>query len=183
VRVWEQQAPTGIKPLEWILLCDQPVASFESAREVALQYSARWLLEEFHKALKTGLGAERLQLKKAHQLFAAIAVMSVVALRLIELREQLRLDPQAPVASSGLERLELEVLALATRRRLRTVGEVALAIGRLGGHLNRKGDGLPGWITLWRGMSQLNALVEGAHLASQLKQLNKRPSFTLTKFG
>jgi len=183
VRVWEEQAPTAVKPLEWILLCDQPVASFESGWEVALQYSARWLLEEFHKALKTGLGAERLQLKKAHQLFAAIAVMSVVALRLIELREQLRLDPQAPVANSGLERLQLEVLALATRRRLRTVGEVALAIGRLGGHLNRKGDGLPGWITLWRGMSQLNALVEGARLASQLKQLKRRSSFTLTKFG
>jgi hypothetical protein len=181
VRVWEEQAPAGVQPLEWILLCDQPVGSFESAREVALQYSARWLLEEFHKALKTGLGAERLQLEKAPQLFAAIAVMSVVALRLIELREQLRLDPQAPAASSGLDRLELQVLALATRRRLHTVGEVALAIGRLGGHLNRKGDGLPGWITLWRGMGQLNALVEGARLASRLKQLNKRPSFPLTK--
>jgi Transposase DNA-binding/Transposase Tn5 dimerisation domain len=183
VRVWEEQAPAGIQPLEWVLLCDQSVGSFVSAREVALEYSARWLLEEFHKALKTGLGAERLQLKKAPQLFAAIAVMSVVALRLIELREQLRLDPQAPAASSGLDRLELEVLALATRRRLHTVGELALAIGRLGGHLNRKGDGLPGWITLWRGMGQLNALVEGARLASRLKQVNKRPSFPLTKFG
>jgi hypothetical protein len=29
------------------------------------------------------------------------------------------------------------------------VAEVALAVGRLGGRLNRKSDGLPGWITLW----------------------------------
>ena len=47
------------------------------------------MIEEYHKAIKTGLGAERLQLESAERLFAAIAIMSVVALRLIELRERL----------------------------------------------------------------------------------------------
>jgi hypothetical protein len=42
---------------------------------------------------------------------------------------------------------------------------VALAIGRLGGHMNRKGDGLPGMITLWRGMERLRELTDGAQLA------------------
>jgi transposase-like protein/transposase Tn5 family protein len=180
VRVWEAQAPPGVKPLEWILLCDEPVSTFQPARAVALQYSARWILEEFHKGLKTGLGAERLQLARAHQLFAAIAIMSVVALRLIGLREHLRLHPEAPATASGLDWLELDVLGLASRRRLLTVREVALAIGRLGGHLNRKGDGLPGWITLWRGMRQLNTLVEGARLASRLKTSR---SSQFKKFG
>jgi hypothetical protein len=180
VRVWEQPLPKAVQPLEWILLVEESVTTFEQALEVALQYSARWILEEFHKALKTGLGAERLQLEKAPQLFAAIAIMSVVALRLIELREQLRLHPQAPAAASGLDQLERKVLAAATRRRLHTVQELALAIGRLGGHLNRKGDGLPGWITLWRGICQLNTLVEGVRLASQL---NKLGSFQFRKFG
>ncbi|HKA54743.1 MAG TPA: IS4 family transposase, partial [Candidatus Binatia bacterium] len=40
----------------------------------------------------------------------------------------------------------------------------------LGGHLNRRGDGLPGWQTLWRGMLTLQALVEGARLGRQLSQ-------------
>jgi Transposase DNA-binding/Transposase Tn5 dimerisation domain len=171
VRVWEAQAPQGVEPLEWILLAEQSARSFEQALEVALEYSARWLLEEFHKGLKTGLGAEPLQLEKAPQLLAAVAIMSVVALRLIELRERLRLEPQAPAAASGLDPLELEVLALACRRPLQTVQDVALAIGRLGGHLNRKRDGLPGWITLWRGMRRLNTLVEGARLGSRLQTL------------
>ena len=54
------------------------------------QYATRWIIEEYHKAIKTGLGAERLQLESAERLFAAIAIMSVVALRLIALRERLR---------------------------------------------------------------------------------------------
>ena len=43
--------------------------------------------------------------------------------------------------------------------------EVALALGNLGGHLNRKGDGLPGWQTLWRGWLYLQNLLAGASLA------------------
>ena len=34
----------------------------------------------------------------------------------------------------------------------------------LGGFLGRKGDGVPGWITLWRGVSKLLLLIEGRQL-------------------
>ena len=171
VRVFEPKPPEGVqKPLEWILLCDQPVSTYEEAVEVALQYSTRWLIEELHKALKTGLGAERLQLQEAHRLFAAIAIMSVVALRLIDLRERVRLTPDAPAEQSGLTPLELDVLGARLNRSLRTVRDVALAIGRLGGHMNRKSDGMPGWKTLWLGMKELTLLVQGVHLAHRLRR-------------
>ena len=49
-----------------------------------------------------------------------------------------------------------------------TVREVALAVGHLGGHLNRKSDGLPGWQTLWRGMAKLGHLVAGVRLARRM---------------
>ena len=88
-------------------------------------------MEESHKAIKTGLGAERLQLESAARLFAAIAIMSVVALRLLELREHLRRHPDADAGQSGLRPLELEVLRARSGRPLYTVREVALAIGRL----------------------------------------------------
>ncbi|HEY0792585.1 MAG TPA: IS4 family transposase [Chthoniobacterales bacterium] len=55
-------------------------------------------------------------------------------------------------------------MAAATERRLNTTGEVILAAGRLGGHMNRKGDELPGWQTVWRGMGRLATLVEGYRL-------------------
>ena len=168
VHVWEAAAPAAEDKLEWILLCDAEVADFTQARECALQYSTRWVIEEYHKAIKTGLGAERLQLESAERLCAAIAIMSVVALRLIALRERLRMHPEAEADQAGLSRLELEVLRERSGRTLRTVREVALAIGRLGGHLNRTRDGLPGWQTLWHGMNTLHALVEGVLIAHRL---------------
>jgi Transposase DNA-binding/Transposase Tn5 dimerisation domain len=169
VRVWERSAPAGVEPLEWVLLCDQEITDFETAHTCVLQYGTRWLIEEFHKALKTGVGVERLQLKTADRLFAAIALLSVVALRLLNLREHLRVTPAQPAEECGLETLELEVLRLQSSRVIHTVQDVALALGRLGGHLNRRGDGMPGWQVLWRGMQQLQTLVEGVRLASRLK--------------
>jgi hypothetical protein len=170
VHVWEADPPAGTDPLEWILLTDWEVTSVAQALEVALAYSTRWLIEEFHKALKTGNKAEELQLETAEGLFAAIAIKSVVALRLLDLREKVRLAPDAPAEQAGLDELELAVLRERLNRPLKTIREVALAIGRLGGHMNRKGDGLPGWQTLFRGMTELNALVEGARIAFKLKR-------------
>lgn len=165
VRVWEKSPPTGVEDIEWILLCDAAVTTWEEARDRALQYACRWLIEDFHKALKTGMGAERLQLEEGHRLFAAVAIMSVVALRLIGLREQVRAAPESAAEGAGLSELELRVLRAKLQAPLRTVNEVVLGVGRLGGHLNRKGDGLPGWQTLWLGMTQLRHLVEGFQLA------------------
>lgn len=170
VRVWEAAPPPGVAALEWMLLTDWPVASCAQALEVALVYATRWLIEEFHKALKTGNQAEDLQLETAVGLFAAIALKSVVALRLLDLRERVRLTPEAPAEESGLREIELAVLRQMLQRPLKTVREVALAIGRLGGHMNRKADGMPGWLTLLRGTTTLNDLVAGLSLAPKLKR-------------
>jgi len=165
VRVWEEAPPAGAEDIEWILVCDAAVTTWAEAQDRALQYACRWLIEEFHKALKTGMGAEQLQLEEGHGLFAAVSLMSVVALRLIGLREQVRAAPKAAAEASGLSTLELHVLRAKLEAPLTTVEEVVLGVGRLGGHLNRKGDGLPGWQTLWQGMTQLRHLVEGFQLA------------------
>jgi hypothetical protein len=169
-RVWEEHPPEGERGLEWILLCDGQRTSFELARECAQQYAARWLCEEFHKALKTGTKAEESQLETGEALMAATAIKSVVALRLLDLREHARREPEAPASQSGLNEVELEVLEVKTGRILKTVRDVVLALGHLGGHLNRKRDGLPGWITLWRGWLQLQPLVEGVLIAHKLKK-------------
>lgn len=170
IRVWEVEPPEGVEGLEWVLLTDGELQTYEQAKERALQYAARWLIEEFHKALKTGLGAERLQLETAHGLFAAIAIMSVAALRLIDLRERGRLSPDEPAEASGLDPLELKLLSVRLNRTLTTIRDVTLAIGRLGGHMNRKSDGMPGWQTLWEGWKELQAMVAGARLLLQMQE-------------
>jgi hypothetical protein len=170
VRVWEENPPEGEQALEWILLCDGDRTTFELARECAVQYSTRWLCEEFHKGLKTGQKVEDLQLETGQALMAATAVKSVAALRLLDLREHGRQEPDAPAERSGLNEVELEVLAIKTGRKIETVRDAVLALGKLGGHLNRKSDGMPGWITLWRGWLQLQPMVEGFLLAHKRKK-------------
>jgi hypothetical protein len=162
-------APAGVEPLEWLLLSDAPATTAADALTLVQQYATRWVIEEYHKVLKTGLGAERLQLEEATRLFAAIAVMSVVAVRLLDLKEWVRAAPEAPADVAGLTPLEQRLLSLHAKRPLPTVRDVALALGRLGGHLNRTGDGLPGWRTLWRGIERLHAMADGAALVLEAK--------------
>jgi hypothetical protein len=164
IRVWEVDPPEGVEPLEWVLYTDSPVESLSEALTAVMDYATRFVIEEFHKGLKTGMKVEELQLERGNRLFAAIAVMSVVALRLLDLRELGRNFPGAPAPCTGLDKLELEILSLAVKRVLQTVADVLLALGRLGGHMNRRRDGMPGWITLWRGMKKLRLLVTGAKL-------------------
>jgi hypothetical protein len=59
--------------------------------------------------------------------------------------------------------------AVKTGRKIENVRDAVLALGKLGGHLNRKRDGMPGWITLWRGWFQSHPLVEWVWLAHKLK--------------
>jgi hypothetical protein len=164
VRVWED----GGERLEWILLVSRPVETAEDALFWTRIYSTRWLIEEYHKALKTGMKAESLQLETGKRLMTTVAVMAVVALRLLALRETARLSPDAPVEGVGLEAEELEVLrALTKKKPVVSAYDALMAIGRLGGHLGRKGDGPPGWMTLWNGYAQLKMVTVGYLLAKQ----------------
>ncbi|GAA5533804.1 IS4 family transposase [Deinococcus aluminii] len=171
VRVWEPHPPEGIPPLEWFLLCDQPVETFEAARECAQQYATRWVIEEFHKALKTGLGAENIQLESGKRLMTAVAVMAVVAVRLVALRELILAEPDAPAERIGLSSLALTVLSARLDRPLPTVRAAVMGLGQLGGHLGRVRDGFPGWLTLYRGWRKLSELTQGVELARREREL------------
>ena len=97
-----------------------------------------------------------------------MALLSVVALALVDLREKSRLEPDLPAEAAGLETTHLRVLRQCNRRPVQTVRAVFLALAALGGHLGRTDDGPPGWQTLWFGLRSLRLLVEGVRLAAQL---------------
>lgn len=167
VHAWGKDPETE-EFIEWFLYTNLELNDLYDAKKVLRYYTLRWTVEDFHKALKTGLRVERLQLETAHALFAAVSIMSVVALRLLKIREALRVDLEAPADRSGIGEFELKILAAYLKRELKTVRCVALAIGRLGGHQNRKSDGMPGIMTLWIGMTRLVQMAEGARLATNL---------------
>jgi hypothetical protein len=129
----------------------------------------RWLVEEYHKALKTGCRTESRQLKAAGRLEALVALTSVVAVRLLQLKSLARTNPEIP-AKRVVPRVWLAMLKLARKNLSRvhdlTVGQFYREVAKLGGFLGRKSDGEPGWITIWRGWEKLNMFV---FVASKLK--------------
>jgi hypothetical protein len=164
LRVWEVAASPQVRePLEWLLLSDEPIADAWAAWRRVGYYERRPLVEDYHKAQKTGLGIEQLQLQSQAGLQPLIALLSVLAVALVNTRAAARDEERAMrPARELIDPLSLSVLSVWRygQERPLTVRESVLALGRLGGHLNRKGDGLPGWQTLWRGAMKLHAMKE-----------------------
>jgi hypothetical protein len=165
VRVWEPNTPADEEPVEWILLTNCPVESFGDACERLEWYEKRWIIEEYHKGMKTGCGIETMQFDTIEALEPAIALISVVATTLLSLRDAARApDAETRAATEVVDPVYVEVLAAHYGKRLGPTPSVKafyMHVARLGGHQNRKCDGLPGWITLWRGWMQLQAMVDG----------------------
>lgn len=169
LRVWEPQPPAGEEALEWILLTNVPVENLADALERIAWYERRPIIEEYHKAMKTGCSIEGMQFEMIERLEPAIAVISAVATTLLRLRDAARAeDAQTRPATEVVAAEYVEVLAAHYGSRLGThpsVHKFYLHVARLGGHQNRKCDGLPGWITLWRGWMRLQAMVDGYYSA------------------
>lgn len=169
VEVREVHAPEGIKePLHWILLSSLACASLAEARRIVGRYTARWWVEEFHKALKSGAGVEDSQLELGGRLEPLIAVLAVVAVRLLNTK---MLSRSRPEGSEAKESFGPEAVALLEKRFGRPKGgwnnrNLLVATARLGGFLARKHDGMPGWQTIWRGWQRLIWMCEGLETLS-----------------
>ena len=166
VRVWEKTAPAGAKPLEWVLLTNHPITSAAAAQELVDWYERRWVIEEYHKAMKTGLSLESLQFTTREALEPTIALLSCVATTLLRLRDAGRADDAATrPATDVVDPIYVETLHAYYGPTLLpaqpSVRQFYLRVARLGGHQNRKGDGMPGWLTLWRGWMKLQEMVNG----------------------
>jgi hypothetical protein len=165
LRIWEPEPPPGAEAVEWFLLTPVEVSTRAGAWEVTDWYCLRWVVEEFHKAQKTGCAIEQAQFTRACRLQPMIALLSVVATTLLQLRSDSR-DPtrQGEPATQRVASEYVEVLSgwRYQQRRELTLGEFFGGLARLGGHQNRRGDGPPGWLVLWRGWTTLQTMVDGA---------------------
>lgn len=174
VRTWEPEPRPGEEPLEWYLLTNEQVTTLEDAARVVGWYERRWIIEEYHKALKTGCGIETLQFTTPGRMEPAIAVLSVVALTLLKLRDLARRpDAKDRPATEVVSERYVEVLSAWRLRRVCrswTIHEFTLALARLGGHQNRRKDKRPGWLVLWRGWMKLETMLDGAQAALLIAQ-------------
>lgn len=173
VRIWEPSPPEGCEAPEWLLLTNHPVRTAKEALRIKAWYESRWIIEEFHKSQKTGCAIERLQQHAESRLEPAIAILSVVALLLLQLRDAARRpDANRRLARELFADDYIKMLSAWLHRRPRldwSIQEFYLALARLGSYRPRKNGPPPGWLVLWRGWTKLQLMLDGARTLHRLE--------------
>lgn len=176
--VVRERTDGGEETLNWVLLTGEPIDTQEQVCRIVRYYELRWRIEEYHKAWKSGVGVERLRLQSAASLERMVAITAFVAVRLLQLREQLpspHKDQQTERSCDQvLQAEEWKVLWLTDKKTpppsaAPSARWACLAIARLSGFTDTKRTGRPGWDTLWRGWRLLQERVEGFRLAQGLE--------------
>jgi Transposase DNA-binding len=155
VRVWEQAPPHGETPVEWMLLTTELCETAEDIIRVVDLYRARWMIEDFHKALKTGCLIQQRQFESRHALLNVLGLFIPIAVHLLWLRTCAREAPDAP-ATDAFTPLQLTVLMRLSRRQMPanpTVAQAYWVLAKLGGHIAN--NGAPGWQVLGRAYVKL----------------------------
>ena len=165
VEALEENPPAGVAALCWRLLTNMEVATAKDAIERVRWYKTRWLIEVFHKILKSGCKIEERQLETLERLRTCAAIDIVVAWRVLYLTVLSRHVPNAP-ASNYFADHEWKALYCFIHKtnvlpaQAPTLHQTVRWVAQLGGFLGRKGDGNPGPITLWRGLHRLQDIAE-----------------------
>lgn len=151
------------EPIEWLLLTTSPANQFAATAQIVGWYCCRWHIEVYHKILKSGCRIEDSRLQTARRLQNYIALMSVVAWRLLWLTYTSRIAPDQP-CTHCLTTMEWQALYLRIHQTTTfpkappTVHQAIRWIAQLGGFLGRKSDGEPGVTVIWRGWQRLQDL-------------------------
>jgi hypothetical protein len=157
IRVWE----TKEEGLEWILFSSLPIENFEQAHEKVKWYSLRWMIEEYHKCLKTGCGVENRNFQTGRALQAVIGMFGIIAAKLLELKYIIK-NECVKLAKNVIPD---QLIRIISRRYKLEVEKMTLkdfwrSTAKLGGFIGRKSDGEPGWQTLWKGWIKLLTMQE-----------------------
>lgn len=156
----------GAKPIRWVLLTSLPVETFADAWQVIEDYENRWLIEEYHKVIKSGCSIQCHALRSADRLEPLIGLVGVLGIRLFQLKLLGRNDRQrrasSHVPATWLQGLKLLRPKLAVNTL--TVYEFFRELAKLGGFLGRTHDGEPGWQTIWRGHQKMKSLLDAEQI-------------------
>jgi hypothetical protein len=165
VYVNESNPPENIDGISWVLLTTEPVSTIEQALKVVQYYSARWLIEEFHKAWKSGCKMEERRLQSLENYERVMAVTAAVAVRLLQLKSFSTTDAQS--CDIMLNEDEWKCLFMHTEdggpipNKPPSARWAYYALAKLAGWTDSKSTGRVGWQTLWLGWERLQYLLIG----------------------
>lgn len=163
-------------PASWMLLTSEPIDTIEDCFKIVNAYAMRWRIEEYHKAWKSGAGAEEQRSRSANNLEKMVCLLGVVAIRLLQLREAITLQDNYEVTNSihCTEIFTKEEYAVLVAFMKTVVGPKSrlashphnlrwayIAVGKLGGWGDTQNTGVASWQTIWNGWFRLQERVAG----------------------
>lgn len=156
----EIDPPESEKPIVWCLLTSLPIDLFEEIVKVLNYYLCRWEIEVFFKTFKSGCKVEEKSLRSAERLYPMFSLLLIVAWRVNFLMHMSRIVPEIS-CENFFDASEWQAGYIAATRNKSppisapTLNEMMGYIARLGGHLGRKKDKLPGVKAIWIGICKL----------------------------
>ena len=174
--------------LRWVLLTSEPIETLKQALHIIDIYAASWRIEDFHKAWKTGAGAERQRMTEPQNLARAVSILAFVGIRLLQLREAMTLplylrkkgliDEAVGMENQScdtvFEQDEWKVLLQYYKVRGhdgKTAPNMKWAyksLAKLGGFTDTKRTGIASWATIWEGWDKLQERVTGYRIAKEM---------------
>jgi len=175
VLVEEIDPPAGVKPLRWRLYTSEPIATAQDVQRVAAYYRCRWRVEEFHRTWKSGCKLESARQQSDGNLQRLGRTLAFVAVRLLQLRERARYQPDEP-CDRTLSTDQWRCLWLSTQdtpppTQPPDARWAFYALARLGGFYDSKRTGRVGPQALHRGWQRLQHHLTGYRLAQQTRDL------------
>ena len=166
----------GDSGLCWHLLTSEPVTNAEQAQQIVGFYERRWLIEDYHKAWKSGgTAVESQRMQSLSSLERMIVILSFVAARVLQLRYIGIQGKHSPDKSCEpvLSTLEWKLLWLKQEskplpKKPPSLYWAYINLAKLAGWQDSKQTGRVGWQTLWEGWFNLQFLVEGSQLTKSL---------------
>lgn len=160
----------------WHLLTSEKVKNPEQARAIVGYYERRWLIEQYHKAWKSG-GAlvEQLRMQTRDNLERMVTILAFVAVRGLALRQGgVSEETQNERCESVLSPLGGNCVGEAGRKSAAgkppTLKWACLSLAKLGRWYDNKRTGRPGGIVIGDGWFRLQDMVEGYRMAKSLDQ-------------
>jgi len=168
VHVFETDCPDNQEPLEWFILTSIEIKKFKDALKITKYYSYRWIIEEYHKCMKTGFRLEQTQLKKLQRIENLLGFIAVSAIKLLQIRDIVRTNPNVD-AKKYVEKEDINIIRAYYKieKTEMTIDKFLRYIAQMGGFLNRKSDGNPGWQSIWEGWKYFLRLKEGVKLQKE----------------
>lgn len=171
IHVHEIDTPDKQKSIEWFLLTSLDIDNLDDALQAIKYYSYRMIVEEYHKCMKTGFKIKDTQLKTRDRIETLLGFISISSVKLLQMRDMVRIRPNEDV-SNYVDEEDVEIVSAfyeVPKESIMTVDKFLRHIAMMGGFMNRKSDGNPGWQSIWEGWKYFLSLKKGFQLQKKLQ--------------